>query len=107
MDAQPERLMPAGGQIERAAQRGQGIGPESGLRALVGEVRERGIRSIAVPPLGCGLGGLDWQDVRKSRTAEDSTPIFLMPNSEGTNTDSKLLNILRLSEHWWETDDVY
>ena len=50
---------------------------------------------------------LDWQDVRKSRTAEDSTPIFLMPNSEGTNTDSKLLNILRLSEHWWETDDVY
>lgn len=37
---------------------------ESGLRALVGEVRERGIRSIAVPPLGCGLGGLNWQDVR-------------------------------------------
>jgi O-acetyl-ADP-ribose deacetylase (regulator of RNase III) len=37
---------------------------ESGLRALVREVRERGIRSIAIPPLGCGLGGLEWRDVR-------------------------------------------
>lgn len=35
-----------------------------GLGALVKEVRERGIRSIAVPPLGCGLGGLDWAEVR-------------------------------------------
>ncbi len=37
---------------------------DSGLEALVREVRERGIASIAVPPLGCGLGGLDWSDVR-------------------------------------------
>lgn len=37
---------------------------ESGLRALVGEIEERHIRSIALPPLGAGLGGLDWQDVR-------------------------------------------
>lgn len=37
---------------------------ESGLVALVNEVRRLGIRSIAVPPLGCGLGGLDWSDVR-------------------------------------------
>lgn len=35
-----------------------------GLQALIGEVRQRGIRSIALPPLGCGLGGLDWQVVR-------------------------------------------
>jgi O-acetyl-ADP-ribose deacetylase (regulator of RNase III) len=27
-------------------------------------VRTRNIRSIAVPPLGCGLGGLDWEEVR-------------------------------------------
>lgn len=37
---------------------------ESGLVALVEEVRARGIRSIAVPPLGAGLGGLDWSQVR-------------------------------------------
>jgi O-acetyl-ADP-ribose deacetylase (regulator of RNase III) len=37
---------------------------EAGLRALVDEIRRRGIRSIAIPPLGCGLGGLDWGEVR-------------------------------------------
>ncbi len=37
---------------------------ESGLTALLAEVRRLGIRSIAVPPLGCGLGGLDWNKVR-------------------------------------------
>lgn len=37
---------------------------ESGLRALVDEVQRLGIRSIAVPPLGCGNGGLDWNEVR-------------------------------------------
>lgn len=37
---------------------------ESGLVALIDEVKVRGIKSIAIPPLGCGLGGLDWQDVR-------------------------------------------
>ena len=35
-----------------------------GLVALVSDVRRLGIRSIAVPPLGCGLGGLDWAEVR-------------------------------------------
>ena len=35
----------------------------AGLNALVEEIRARGIRSIAVPPLGCGLGGLAWTDV--------------------------------------------
>jgi O-acetyl-ADP-ribose deacetylase (regulator of RNase III) len=37
---------------------------ESGLEALVEEIRKRGIRSIAVSPLGAGLGGLDWREVR-------------------------------------------
>lgn len=36
----------------------------AGLTNLVREVRERGTTSIAVPPLGCGNGGLDWADVR-------------------------------------------
>jgi O-acetyl-ADP-ribose deacetylase (regulator of RNase III) len=37
---------------------------EAGLDALAVEIRKRGIRSIAVPPLGSGLGGLDWRLVR-------------------------------------------
>lgn len=35
-----------------------------GLVDLVARVRELGIRSVAVPPLGCGNGGLDWRVVR-------------------------------------------
>jgi len=37
---------------------------ESGLKALREDVQRLGIRSVAMPPLGCGLGGLDWQRVR-------------------------------------------
>lgn len=37
---------------------------DSGLEALVREVRRLGIRSVAIPPLGCGLGGLRWSEVR-------------------------------------------
>lgn len=37
---------------------------ESGLTALVAEIRNRGITSVAIPPLGSGLGGLEWNDVR-------------------------------------------
>src|SRR6266581_5455067 len=46
----------------RAKSRYEDVG--SGLKALIAEVRRLGIRSIAVPPLGCGLGGLDWRKVR-------------------------------------------
>lgn len=35
-----------------------------GLVDLVAQVQRLGIRSIAIPPLGCGNGGLDWTDVR-------------------------------------------
>jgi O-acetyl-ADP-ribose deacetylase (regulator of RNase III) len=37
---------------------------EAGMCALVHEIRTRGISSIAIPPLGSGLGGLAWSDVR-------------------------------------------
>ncbi len=36
----------------------------SGLKALVADVRRLAVHSVAVPPLGCGLGGLDWRKVR-------------------------------------------
>jgi O-acetyl-ADP-ribose deacetylase (regulator of RNase III) len=38
---------------------------EAGLNALVAEIKSRNIQSIAIPPLGSGLGGLDWNDVRQ------------------------------------------
>lgn len=48
---------------------------ESGLKALVEDVKRLGIRSIAVPPLGCGNGGLDWGDVGPLiRRAFDAVP---------------------------------
>ena len=37
---------------------------DAGLIALAEDVQAKNIRSIAVPALGCGNGGLDWDDVR-------------------------------------------
>jgi len=37
---------------------------EAGLGALAQEIQQLGIRSAAIPPLGCGHGGLNWKDVR-------------------------------------------
>lgn len=37
---------------------------EAGLKGLVNEVQRRGIKSVAIPPLGSGLGGLDWSEVK-------------------------------------------
>ncbi|MEU7608851.1 macro domain-containing protein [Micromonospora sp. NPDC049204] len=36
---------------------------QNGLCDLVRVVREHGISSIAVPALGCGNGGLDWNEI--------------------------------------------
>jgi len=46
---------------------------EDGLDALVEAIREHGITSIAIPPLGCGNGGLDWADVRPAIEAKLSS----------------------------------
>ena len=37
---------------------------EHGLESLLAVIQEKEIRSVALPPLGCGNGGLDWTDVR-------------------------------------------
>jgi len=37
---------------------------ERGLVSLVAAVKAQGTRTIAIPALGCGLGGLSWSDVR-------------------------------------------
>lgn len=58
---------------------------ETGLRSLVAEIKERSISSIALPPLGSGLGGLDWKQVRPLieaalRTLPDVRVIVFEPN---------------------------
>jgi O-acetyl-ADP-ribose deacetylase (regulator of RNase III) len=37
---------------------------DAGLRGLAAKLAERGDASVAMPALGCGLGGLPWADVR-------------------------------------------
>lgn len=37
---------------------------QEGLRDLRRVIEEKGIRSVAIPPLGCGQGGLRWETVR-------------------------------------------
>lgn len=61
---------------------------ESGLEALVAEIEGRGIRSVAIPPLGAGLGGLDWADVwarieRALRRLPDVRVVVFEPRSDG------------------------
>jgi O-acetyl-ADP-ribose deacetylase (regulator of RNase III) len=48
---------------------------DSGLYALDEDIQRFNIRSIAIPPLGSGLGGLNWSDVRQRiETAMQSLP---------------------------------
>lgn len=37
---------------------------KEGLDDLKQVIQENGIKSVAIPPLGCGQGGLDWKDVK-------------------------------------------
>lgn len=46
----------------RGASRIQDI--DSGLKALVETINQYNIQSIAIPPLGSGLGGLNWSEVK-------------------------------------------
>ena len=38
---------------------------DRGLADLGRKIEKRRIRSISIPALGCGVGGLEWKDVRK------------------------------------------
>ncbi|MCB1455501.1 MAG: macro domain-containing protein [Rhizobiaceae bacterium] len=67
---------------------------DSGLKALVEEIRTRSIRSIAIPPLGSGLGGLNWADVRPRivrslRGLNGLQVIVFEPNSAPVATKSR------------------
>lgn len=38
---------------------------EAGLKELAREIKEKNIKSVAIPPLGAGNGGVDWERVKK------------------------------------------
>ena len=38
---------------------------ESGIPSLIQGIRKNGIQSVAIPALGCGLGGLVWPRVKE------------------------------------------
>lgn len=62
---------------------------DAGLVDLARVVADLGIKSIAVPPLGCGNGGLDWRDVEpRIRAAFDEAPdvdvLLFAPNGAPT-----------------------
>lgn len=77
----------------------------AGLVALVSEVRTRGIRSIAVPPLGCGNGGLAWADVRPLiesalRTLPEVRVLLFSPDASPDLNDRVSTTQLGLPFRW-------
>lgn len=61
---------------------------EAGLPVLATYLREYAVRSVAVPALGCGLGGLDWAAVRPLIEAAlgdiEGCDVLLYPPQEGS-----------------------
>lgn len=71
---------------------------EAGLEALRKEIEARNIKSIAIPPLGCGNGKLSWSSVRQMiiDAFEDVSDlrVELYPPKEATHTEDAPNNIL-------------
>lgn len=67
---------------------------ESGLLDLAQQIEGRAIRSVAIPPLGSGLGGLKWDDVRSriidvmDNLAEVQVVVFA-PSAVAASTKSR------------------
>ena len=65
---------------------------KSGMKDLVSVIKKNKISSIAIPPLGCGLGGLDWNQVKKiikneMQQLQDVRVILFEPKGSPTPKD--------------------
>ena len=74
---------------------------ETGLEALVDIVRRYKIRSIAIPALGCGNGGLDWSEIRPRietalRTIPNLQVTIFGPDSAAVKTKSRNAQVITL-----------
>lgn len=75
----------------------------AGLESLVQEVESRGIRSIAIPPLGSGLGGLDWRRVRPlieqaMSSLEDVEVVVYEPGGSGDTASHRSTDVPAMTE---------
>lgn len=70
---------------------------ERGLDYLVGHYEEWGIASLAMPPLGCGNGGLEWDEIgpliyRKLHELPISTKVFAPYGTPSTELREEFLS---------------
>ncbi|XZN90275.1 MAG: macro domain-containing protein [Microcoleus sp.] len=74
---------------------------ENGLQWLCENYKSEGIKSLAMPALGCGLGGLEWRDVGplmcKYLTSID-IPVAIYLPSEGKLSDDLVSRDFLLSQ---------
>ncbi len=66
---------------------------ELGLKVLARDIKKVGIKSIAIPPLGSGLGGLDWGDVRpliESTLSDLDDVVVLVYEPKGAPENDKM-----------------
>lgn len=70
---------------------------ENGLVDLISVIRKYNIQSIAIPPLGAGLGGLDWQKVRSLivNALQDLNNVQIMVfEPQGSPSNEKMVHSL-------------
>ena len=75
---------------------------KDGLIALREDIINYNIKSMAIPPLGCGLGGLNWSDVKSLiddilGDINDVQIIVFEPNNEDHNVQADLKKAPRMT----------
>lgn len=94
---------------------------ESGLKALVDEIKQRKIKSVALPALGCGNGGLEWNEVKplieKAFESLVDVEFIIFPPATGPKSNEMSVNtakenltraralLIRLINLYWLGED--
>lgn len=76
---------------------------EKGLEILLTRYREWGIESIAIPPLGCGNGGLDWLDIgpiifRYTSRMEIPVELYVPPHAAADDAEFQRISASERTE---------